>query len=121
MILAFCTVGCSAEVSSYHGVGLVTSNRSDSASFTFHSFEGKKVFTLKSTAACSLEYSAESGEGSFRVTLKNDDGKTELLSLKDGEEIASVYRISGAQKLTVILETEGECSNGALTLKIRYD
>ena len=112
MLCASVLSGCGGYSSHYKAIMFVHSNTAKSASMSFMSFEGTMVFILKYEAPEQLKYSAKLEEGSATVYYDCDGTKTELFSLKAGEEIESAFSPAGKGKLYVIVETSGECKEG---------
>ena len=67
LLLLLSFAGCGQYTSSYRAVGFVHSNRSDSASMSFYSFDGRMVFKLKNTHHASLNCSASLETGNAAV------------------------------------------------------
>ena len=108
-----CLSGCARYVSKYFAVAFVHSNESDNAYMSFYTFKGTMVFKLKcKDAGQRIRYSAKLESGSAAVYTDCGDGKTELLSVGAGDETASVGGQIGKGTVYVIVETDGECTNG---------
>lgn len=65
--MLLCLSGCGRYSSSYKAIGFVHSNESNSAFMSFHSFEGRMVFKLKSDGEGELKYSAKLEDGKASV------------------------------------------------------
>ena len=119
IVCALCSVGCSKYVSRYRAVLFVHSNESDSAFMEFYSFEGMMVFRMRATDASQrLRYSAKLETGSAAVYYDCGGTKTELFALRAGDEIDSSVSLGQTGTVYVIIETDGECRNGALHFDI---
>lgn len=110
--------GCGKYSSSYKAVGFVHSNESTSSFMTFESFEGRMVFKLKSTGEGDLKYTAKLETGSATVYYDYSGGKTELFSVKSGNELVSRGGYIEAGTVYVIVETEEKCINGDFRFSI---
>lgn len=104
--------GCGNYVSSYKAVGFVHANASRSASMNFYSFNGRMVFKLKSSGEGDLKYTAKLESGSATVYYDSHAGKTELFSIRGGDELDSRGGYVEAGTVFVIVETDGACING---------
>ena len=110
--------GCGRYVSSYKAVAFVRSNDRDSASMSFYSFEGRMVFKLRSEGEGHLKYSAQLESGSVTVYYDAYGTKEELFSIEGGEEISSEGGYLEKGTVYLIIETDGECSNGSFSVEI---
>ena len=117
-MLAISMAGCGRYFSSYKAIGFVHSNRSDSAFMSFHSFEGRMVFKLKSPAEGDLKYTAKLESGSAVVYYDFYGEKQELFSISDGEEIESHGGYVEAGTVYIIVETDGGCRNGEFRFSV---
>ena len=118
VLLLFTLTGCSNYVSSYKAVGFVHSNKASSAFMSFYSFDGRMVFKLKSAGEGDLKYSAETESGSAKVYYDYNGEKTELFSVNGGDEIESHGGYIEKGTVYIIVETDGECQNGAFDFEI---
>ncbi len=122
VIAAFTSAGCSGYNSKYKAVGFVHSNDNDSAYMTFYSFEGTMVFKLKADSNLSgaaLEYKTTLESGNVNIYYDFNGTKTELVSLKSGDEFSSQVDINKGT-VYVIVETDGKCQNGDFRFNIDY-
>ena len=112
-----CLVGCIKYVSHYSALMLVTTNTSKSASISFSSLNGTKSFRLKSDGH--LNYSAKLGEGSATVFYDTNGTKTELFSIKGGQEIQSSTIAVNPGAVYVIVQTDGKCQDGRFSFDVK--
>lgn len=113
--------GCNGYRSRYKAFLFVHSNRPASSFMSFDSFTGTMVFRMKSKQADGkLKYSASLGSGSATVYYDCGGGKTELFSIKDGEEIPETEIQVNKGKVRVIVESAGECKEGEFSFDIDY-
>ena len=110
--------GCGKYVSSYKAVGFVHSNTSKSAFMDFISFDGRMVFTLKSSGEGELKYSATLESGSAAIYYDYLDTKTELCTVNAGDAIDSNGGYIEAGTVYIIVETDGKCENGEFTFSV---
>lgn len=109
-------VGCSKYVSHYSALMLVTEQSPKAGSISFSSFNGTKVFKLKSDGH--LNYSAKLGEGS--ATVYYDDGtKVELFSIHGGQEIKPSSANVGSGTVYVFVQTDGRCKDGSFSFDVK--
>ena len=125
LFLALITVifgmaGCSSYASHYHAVGHVYSNDSDSAWISFIELEGTEVFKLKcqSSETARIRYSGKLETGSLTVYTDCGGTKTELFSLRSGDEITASSEALPADTVHVIIETGEKCLNGSVAFEI---
>ena len=111
-MLVLSLAGCGRYVSSYKALGFVHSNESASAYMSFHSFEGRMVFKLKSSGEGDLKYTARLESGSAVVYYDYYGTRQELFSISGGEEADSHGGYVEAGTVTIIVETDGSCQNG---------
>ena len=104
--------GCGKYTNSYRALAFVHSNRSDSASMSFYSCEGRMVFKLKSSAEGDLEYTAKLESGTATVYYDFYGTKQELFTISGGEEVASRGGYVESGTVYLIVETDGSCKNG---------
>lgn len=123
LCFSFALVGCGRYTSHYKAVLHVHSNSADSASISFHKFEGSEVFKLKCKGdkTAKLQYSGKLEEGSLTVYYDCGGTKTELFSVKSGDEINAKSDALPAGTVYVILETNAKCTDGAFGFEINYD
>ncbi len=113
--------GCNGYRSRYKAFLFVHSNRPASSFMSFDSFTGTMVFRMKNKQADGkLKYSASLGSGSATVYYDCGGGKTELFSIKDGEEIPETEIQVNKGKVRVIVESAGECKEGEFSFDIDY-
>ena len=122
LLLTFSLVGCSRYSSHYDTVGHVCSNDSDSAWMSFVEFEGTEVFKLKckSKDQAIIVYSGKLEAGSLTVYYDCGGTKTELFSLRSGEDIQSAGGYLPKDTIYIIVETSEKCSNGNLSFEVMY-
>ncbi len=111
VILLFSFSGCKTYISSYKALGFVHSNNSDSASMSFWSFDGRMVFKLESKKEGDISYTAKLESGSATVYY-DFYGKSQLFSIKGGEEFDTRNGYVEAGTVYIIVETDGKCKNG---------
>ena len=111
-ILLLSLAGCGKYKSHYFAVGFVHSNDSRSAFMTFHSFEGRMVFKMKSSGEGDLKYTAELESGSAKVYYDYGGTKAELCSVKGGDAVESHGGYVEKGTVYVIVTTDGNCTNG---------
>lgn len=112
IVLAVSLTGCGGYSSSYKAVGLVRSASSVSAFMSFISFDGTMVFRLKCGDESTLRYTADLESGSAAVYCDCGGGKTELFSLRGGDEADSRFGDIVSGTVYVIIETDGVCRSG---------
>ena len=112
-IILLLLTGCEKYNSSYKAIGFVHSNRSDSAEMSFYSFEGTMVFKLKSSGEGDLKYTAKLESGTAAVYYDYGGTKSELFTIRSGEELDSHGGYMEAGTVYIIVETNGACMNGA--------
>lgn len=118
ILIAFSLIGCSSYTSSYKAIMLITSQDSDSAEMSFSSFEGTKVFTMRSDDFDGvIEYKASIADGSAIVSIDCDGTKTELFKVNAGETVRSSAPV-GKGTVYIIIETIGKCKNGSFEFDI---
>lgn len=84
---------------------------------SFHSFDGRMVFRLKSDGEGELNYSAALESGSAFVYCEHNGSRTELFSLRGGDEIASCEHV-GNGTVYIVVETNEKCMNGFIRLNL---
>lgn len=117
-LLLMLTAGCGRYVSSYNAVGFVHSNTSGSAFMNFYSFEGRMVFSLKSSPDDEIKYTASLGEGNAAVYYDCSGTKTELFHIDGGGSVASSGGELEDGTVYIIVETDGRCINGGFSFSI---
>ncbi len=112
--------GCSPYRSHYRAIAFVHSNTSDRAYMSFLSFDGTMVFRLncKSVSGARIVYSAGLEDGSAEVFLDNGGEKTGLFSLSSGDELNGSFGELKKGPVYIIVETDGECTDGDLSFEI---
>ena len=111
--------GCGKYTSSYITTMCVTSNESDSAFMSFSSFKGTRVFKMSTDDGDSLSYSASLGKGKAAVYYDNNGGKELLFEINGGDEISGSLEDLSEGKIYVIIESDGEMSEGRFDLDIK--
>ena len=120
-IVLFVLSGCNGYRSRYKAFLFVHSNRPASSFMSFDSFTGTMVFRMKSKQDdAKLKYSASLGSGNATVYCDCDGQKTELFSVKDGDEIPETEVPVDKGRVYVIVETDGECKEGDFHFDIYY-
>ena len=121
LMLLLCLTGCSRYSSHYSAMILVHSNTTDSSYMSFSSFNGTKTFKMncKSASGGLLEYSAKLESGSATVYYDHDGNKTELFSIRGGEEIASTAVPVSQGPVYVIVETNEKCKEGKFDFNLK--
>ena len=118
LIFMLVLTGCDKYSSSYKAFGFVHSNTSDSAEMSFSSFEGTMVFKLESSGEEKLKYTAKLESGTAVVYYDHSGEKSELFTLSSGEELDSHGGNIGSGTVYIIVETNGECTNGELSFNL---
>ena len=119
LLLLLSFTGCGQYTSSYKAVGFVHSERSDSASMSFYSFDGRMVFKLKNTHHGSLNCSASLETGNAAVYSVCSGEKTALFSISGGEELGPYSFDVENGVVYVIVETDGKCGNGSFRFELK--
>ena len=116
-VFLVCFAACSKYSSHYSALMLITTNTSKSASISFTSLNGAKVFKLKSDGV--LNYSAKLTGGSATVFYDFNGTKMELFSIGAGQEVgpASVSVTPGT--VYVIVQTNGKCEEGQFRFDVK--
>ena len=111
-----CLSSCSAYSSHYRATILVQSNTSQRASVSFSTLDGRMVFKMKSKdgSAERMNFSVGLGEGNLKVSVDCAGVKADLLDLKSGDACSSHLDNIGTGTVYVIIETDGQCSDGDL-------
>ena len=122
LLLIFSLAGCSQYVSHYSAVAHVRSNSSDSAALSFHKLDGTEVFKLKAESGktAKIKYSGKLESGSLTVSYDRGEAKTELFSLRSGDEIEAYSEEIAEGTVYVIIETGEKCENGSFGFEIIY-
>lgn len=110
--------GCGKYTSHYKAVGFVHSNLPDSAFMSFYSFDGRMVFKLKSPGEGDIRYTAKLESGSVTVGYDYGGTRSELFSVKGGEELDSHGGYVESGTVYIVVETDGECRNGDLRFEV---
>lgn len=121
-LMIFSLVGCSAHLSHYSALMLVTTNKSDEASMSFSSFNGTKVFTLSLTEGGVIKYSAVIESGEATVYIEVGENKTEMFKITSGESINSYYELYNYKgKVYITVESNGKISEGRFDFEVEYN
>lgn len=114
-ILLLMMTGCGKYTSSYKAIGFVHSNSSDAAEMSFYSFNGRMVFKLKSSGEGDLKYTGKLESGTATVYYDYYGSKSELFTIRSGEEYDSRGGYVESGTVYIIVETDGECMNGSFS------
>ena len=114
-ILLLMMTGCGKYASSYKAIGFVHSNSSDAAEMSFYSFNGRMVFKLKSSGEGDLKYTGKLESGTATVYYDYYGSKSELFTIRSGEEYDSRGGYVESGTVYIIVETDGECMNGSFS------
>ena len=117
-IILLLLTGCGKYSSSYKAIGFVHSNSSSSAEMSFYSFDGTMVFKLKSSGEGDLKYTAKLESGTATVYYDYYGTKSELFTISSGEKLDSHGGYVETGTVYIIVETNGECMNGELSINI---
>ena len=117
-IMMLVLTGCDKYSSSYKAFGFIHSNKSDSAEMSFNSFEGTIVFKLESSGEGNLKYTAKLESGTAVVYYDNSGDKSELFTIGAGEELDSHGGDIGSGTVYIVVETNGECTNGEFSINL---
>ena len=117
LIMCAALAGC-RYVSSYKALCLVTSEHSDSGYMSFSSFEGTKVFTFNVDEDENIDYRIKVTEGSLTLSYDSDGEKKEIVTAGPGDVIDGFIEKPGDGKVYVIIETDGECSDGKVEFEV---
>jgi len=121
-LMIFSLVGCSAHLSHYSALMLVTTNKSDEASMSFSSFNGTKVFTLTLKEGGVIKYSAVIESGEATVYIEVGENKTEMFKITSGESINSYYELYDYKgKVYITVESNGKISEGRFDFEVEYN
>ena len=118
LIFMILMTGCGKYVSSYKAIGFVHSNSSESAEMSFYSFDGRMVFKLKSPGEGDIKYTGKLESGTATVYYVYH-GTSELFTISAGEELEAHGGYIEAGTVYIIVETDGECMNGAFSFSVK--
>lgn len=111
--------GCSRYTSSYKATILVTTNHSGEASMSFSTFNGTKVFKVKSgDNENALKCKASLSEGSATVYYDYDGTKRELCTLNSGETFDEDITVDPNSTIYIIVETNGTAEEGRFEFEV---
>ena len=113
VLLALGWTACAKYSPHYKAIAFVHSNEKDSAYMEFYRFEGTMTFTLRGGSPCALHCTAKLETGSATVYYDCGQGKTALLSIGAGDAPENTVALSSGGTVYVIVETNGQCENGA--------
>lgn len=116
-ICLVCLAGCSKYTSHYSALMMVTTNTSKTASISFSSLDGTRAFKLKSDGH--LNFSAKLGEGSATVFYDSNGTKTELFTIRGGQEIEPSVITVNPGTVYVIVQTDGKCREGRFSFDVK--
>lgn len=116
-ICLVCLAGCSKYTSHYSALMMVTTNTSKAASISFSSLDGTRAFKLKSDGH--LNFSAKLGEGSATVFYDSNGTKTELFTIRGGQEIEPSAITVNPGTVYVIVQTDGKCREGRFSFDVK--
>ena len=108
--------------SSYVTTMCVTSSDSDSASISFSTMKGTRVFRLKydGHAGGCIGYNGKLDAGKITVYYDNDGTKKELFTLEAGGTVnASGGELTEKGPVFIIIETDGKCEEGKLEFSLQ--
>lgn len=117
---ALCLCGC-AHVSSYRALGLVRTGTHTGFNVSFSSLTGTLSYPVRNPygqAQLRCGAALESGQVTVWLDAGGSGERTELFTLRAGEETERVFAIGGAETLYVILETDGTCGNGSFRFTV---
>lgn len=118
VLLAFGWTACTKYPSHYNAIAFVHSNEKDSAFMEFYRFDGTMVFTLRDGSPCTLHYTAKLETGSATVYYDCGQGKTTLLTVGAGDALENTVTLPSGGTVYVIVETDGQCENGAFRFNL---
>ena len=118
MTLGFTLTGCSTYTSHGKGTMMIEHNDSDDAFYTFTTFDGTKVLKIKASSGDKMKYTGALDKGNVTVYYDKGGGKKELFAVGAGESVES--ELEGLEKgdVNLIIETDGEASEGKFTFEI---
>jgi hypothetical protein len=118
MTIGFTLTGCSTYTSHGNGTMLVEHNDSDDAYFNFSTFDGTKVLKIKASSGDKMKYTGALDKGNVTVYYDNGGGKKELFTIGAGENVDSTLEGLEKGEVNIIIETDGEASEGKFTFEI---
>ncbi len=118
MTIGFTLTGCSTYTSHGNGTMLVEHNDSDDAYFNFSTFDGTKVLKIKASSGDKMKYTGALDKGNVTVYYDNGGGKKELFTIGAGENVDSSLEGLEKGEVNIIIETDGEASEGKFTFEI---
>ena len=118
MTIGFTLTGCSTYTSHGKGAMLVEHNDSDDAYFNFSTFDGTKVLKIKASSGDKMKYTGALDKGNVTVYYDNGGGKKELFTIGAGENVDSTLEGLEKGEVNIIIETDGEASEGKFTFEI---
>ena len=118
MTIGFTLTGCSTYTSHGNGTMLVEHNDSDDAYFNFSTFDGTKVLKIKASSGDKMKYTGALDKGNATVYYDNGGGKKELFTIGAGENVDSTLEGLEKGEVNIIIETDGEASEGKFTFEI---
>ena len=118
MTIGFTLTGCSTYTSHGNGTMLVEHNDSDDAYFNFSTFDGTKVLKNKASSGDKMKYTGALDKGNVTVYYDNGGGKKELFIIGAGENADSSLEGLEKGEVNIIIETDGEASEGKFTFEI---
>ena len=118
MTIGFTLTGCSTYTSHGNGTMLVEHNDSDDAYFNFSTFDGTKVLKNKASSGDKMKYTGALDKGNVTVYYDNGGGKKELFTIGAGENVDSTLEGLEKGEVNIIIETDGEASEGKFTFEI---
>ena len=118
MTIGFTLTGCSTYTSHGNGTMLVEHNDSDDAYFNFSTFDGTKVLKNKASSGDKMKYTGALDKGNVTVYYDNGGGKKELFIIGAGENVDSTLEGLEKGEVNIIIETDGEASEGKFTFEI---
>ena len=120
LILSLLVVsGCSEHTSKYNATGFESSNDSQSASMQFDFFEGRKVFTLKTTSGSVLHYWVDLRLGDVVVWIDIGNSRKELFSAKAGDKFSGTLENMSNGKVYIIVQTKEKCADGRFGFDVK--
>ena len=118
LTLGFTLNGCSTYTSHGKGTMMGEHNDSDDAFYTFSTFDGTKVLKIKASSGDKMKYTGALDKGNVTVYYDNGGGKKELFSVGAGENVDSTLEGLDKGEVNLIIETDGEASEGKFTFEI---
>lgn len=112
--------GCNKYTSNYKAMMFVHTNTMKNASMSFSSFEGTMVFKLKCESADEkIYYSAKLENGSAKVFYDCNGTKTELFSVKSGDDISEIGGALQKGTVYIIVEMSEAGKDGRFSFDIK--